>query len=151
MFGRRNLEVMGFMIGDVFSYKGREYAIVRDVVTTDLESTEISVKFRSDAFEKLFEQLDKIDYDYVLVGWYHSHPGHGCYLSSKDVDTQKRMFNKPYQCAVVVDPLHKEVKAYKLKDKHYDEVSYGVYGKRAPKIIHEVPRDIKSSEAIWSP
>ncbi len=149
--GRRNLEVMGFMLGDVFTYKGKNYSIVRDVVTTDLESTEVSVKFRSDAFEKLFEQLDNIAYDYVLAGWYHSHPGHGCYLSSKDIDTQRRMFNKPFQTAVVVDPLHKEVKAYKLNGEHYDEVSYAVYGKKAPKILYDVAPESKLMEAIWSP
>ncbi|CCM01188.1 uncharacterized protein FIBRA_03236 [Fibroporia radiculosa] len=39
------------------------------------------------------------------VGWYHSHPGYGCWLSGIDVDTQ--MTNQKYQdpfVAVVIDP-----------------------------------------------
>lgn len=40
-----------------------------------------------------------------MVGWYHSHPGYGCWLSGIDVTTQ--MLNQQYQepfLAVVIDP-----------------------------------------------
>lgn len=30
-----------------------------------------------------------------VIGWYHSHPGYGCWLSGIDVDTQ--MQNQQYQ------------------------------------------------------
>ena len=30
---------------------------------------------------------DFVDMDFV-VGWYHSHPGFGCWLSSVDINTQ---------------------------------------------------------------
>ena len=51
-----------------------------------------------------------------VVGWYHSHPGFGCWLSSVDVNTQTvlistqshlQMFEKTDQrcVAVVVDPI----------------------------------------------
>lgn len=41
-----------------------------------------------------------------IVGWYHSHPGYGCWLSGIDVHTQ--MTNQQYQdpfVAVVVSKL----------------------------------------------
>lgn len=41
-----------------------------------------------------------------LVGWYHSHPGYGCWLSGIDVGTQ--MQNQQHQdpwLAIVVDPV----------------------------------------------
>lgn len=40
-----------------------------------------------------------------VLGWYHSHPGYGCWLSGIDVSTQ--MLNQQYQepfVAVVIDP-----------------------------------------------
>ncbi|KAG8887416.1 COP9 signalosome catalytic subunit rri1, partial [Tulasnella sp. 403] len=40
-----------------------------------------------------------------IVGWYHSHPGYGCWLSGIDVNTQST--NQKYQdpfVAVVIDP-----------------------------------------------
>ncbi|KPV71431.1 uncharacterized protein RHOBADRAFT_22793, partial [Rhodotorula graminis WP1] len=40
-----------------------------------------------------------------IVGWYHSHPGYGCWLSGIDVMTQKtnQQFQDPF-LAVVIDP-----------------------------------------------
>lgn len=40
-----------------------------------------------------------------VLGWYHSHPGYGCWLSGIDVTTQ--LLNQTYQepfVAVVIDP-----------------------------------------------
>ena len=39
-------------------------------------------------------------------GWYHSHPGYGCWLSGIDVDNQKLHQNRMYEpyLAIVVDP-----------------------------------------------
>jgi COP9 signalosome complex subunit 5 len=40
-----------------------------------------------------------------VVGWYHSHPGYGCWLSGIDVSTQmlQQSFSEPF-LAVVIDP-----------------------------------------------
>ncbi|VEL08749.1 unnamed protein product [Protopolystoma xenopodis] len=41
-----------------------------------------------------------------VLGWYHSHPGYGCWLSGIDVSTQ--MMNQTYQepfVAIVIDPI----------------------------------------------
>jgi len=40
-----------------------------------------------------------------VIGWYHSHPGYGCWLSGIDVNTQvmQQSFLDPF-LAVVVDP-----------------------------------------------
>ncbi|CAL0301740.1 unnamed protein product [Lupinus luteus] len=42
----------------------------------------------------------------MVVGWYHSHPGFGCWLSGVDINTQQS-FEALNQCAVavVVDPI----------------------------------------------
>ncbi|VDO39224.1 unnamed protein product, partial [Onchocerca flexuosa] len=41
-----------------------------------------------------------------VVGWYHSHPGYGCWLSGIDVSTQalNQQFQEPF-VAIVVDPI----------------------------------------------
>ena len=49
-----------------------------------------------------------------MVGWYHSHPGYGCWLSGIDVNTQSlnQQFQDPW-LAIVVDPM-KTVSAGKV-------------------------------------
>lgn len=41
-----------------------------------------------------------------VVGWYHSHPGFGCWLSSVDINTQQSFEQlNPRAVAVVIDPI----------------------------------------------
>ena len=49
------------------------------------------------------QQAGRVD---NVIGWYHSHPGYGCWLSGIDVNTQKdnQKFLSMF-VAVVVDPL----------------------------------------------
>jgi 26S proteasome regulatory subunit N11 len=112
----QKLEVMGFLLGNVYRHEGTTYSLVRDVATTDLDASSVRVRFQSDAMERLFESIDDCGFSYLVVGWYHSHPGHGCVLSSTDVDTQRAMFNKPYHSALVIDPVRKEIEAFRIEN-----------------------------------
>ena len=147
MLAKKNLEALGFLIGEVHQWKGRTYALVKDTVSTELDSTSVSVKFRQEGFEKLFEQLDEIDYEYMIVGWYHSHPGHTCFMSATDIDTQTKMFNKPYHTALVVDPINKEMKTYRLEGDHYAEKPYVIYNEKK-KEEEKKNSNIKSNKEI---
>jgi proteasome lid subunit RPN8/RPN11 len=50
-----------------------------------------------------------------IVGWYHSHPGYGCWLSGIDCSTQmmQQQYQEPF-LAIVVDP-HRTVAAGKVE------------------------------------
>ena len=51
----------------------------------------------------LFSQVGRLE---NAIGWYHSHPGYGCWLSGIDVSTQ--MLNQNFQdpfVAIVIDPV----------------------------------------------
>jgi 26S proteasome regulatory subunit N11 len=51
----------------------------------------------------------------AVVGWYHSHPGFGCWLSGVDINTQQSFEQlNPRAVAVVVDPIQ-SVKGMKLR------------------------------------
>lgn len=52
---------------------------------------------------KIYNFLGRLE---NAIGWYHSHPGYGCWLSGIDVSTQ--MLNQNYQepfVAIVIDPV----------------------------------------------
>jgi len=130
----KRLEVMGFLLGEVFTWNGQQYALVRDVVTTNLKSSSAKVRFDPAAFPRLFNKLDGSGFDYILVGWYHSHPGHTCFLSRTDLETQRTMFSQEYHSAVVIDPLNKNIKAFKLDGVGYREVPFAVLGQGVHKV-----------------
>ncbi|OWB56765.1 hypothetical protein B5S28_g2679 [[Candida] boidinii] len=100
-----SIEIMGMMTGKVF---GREM-VVLDCYPLPVEGTETRVNAQNEAYEFLLqylESLKKLDgRDEDIIGWYHSHPGFGCWLSGIDVQTQSlaQGFQDPY-VAIVIDP-----------------------------------------------
>jgi len=128
----RRLEVMGFLLGEVSSWKGATYSIVRDVGTTGLKSSSSKVRFDPEALPKLFHELDGSGFDYILVGWYHSHPGHTCFLSLTDLETQRTMFDQPYHTALVIDPICQDIKTFRLAGDSYEETPFAVIAPKGP-------------------
>ncbi len=123
----RRLEVMGFLLGEACTWKGEPYSIIRDAVTTELRSSSSKVRFDPRAFPKLFHGLDDSGFDYILIGWYHSHPGHTCFLSGTDLETQRSMFNQPYHVALVIDPINKEMRTFRLCRGGYEETAFVMF------------------------
>ena len=129
-----SLEVMGLLLGEVCEWDGRSYVVIRDACTTDLKNTPSKVRFDTDALPKLFRDLDGLGFDYVVVGWYHSHPGHTCFLSRIDLDTQRTIFDQPFHCALVIDPVNTELKVYRLSGRGYVEVPFGMFRDLGPRV-----------------
>jgi proteasome lid subunit RPN8/RPN11 len=67
---------------------------------------------RSDSWPTLWRAFVSPDGDPGIIGWYHSHPGHGVFLSGKDRATQATWFTLPWHIALVVDPLRHEAAAF---------------------------------------
>ncbi len=120
-------EIMGLMLGRFYTYGGGVYALVKDVATPDLEASAVRVRFKRGGFEQLFESMDSCGFDYIIVGWYHSHPGHGCFLSSTDIDTQRAMFEKRHHTALVIDPIAKDIRAFYLEEGRVRERPFVIY------------------------
>lgn len=120
------LEVMGLLLGEVWEWEGDLYTVVGAVGTTDLKNSPAKVKFDPEALPRLFLQMDGAGFDYVVVGWYHSHPGHTCFMSKIDLNTQRSFFSEPYHSALVIDPVKEEVGAFRLEGEGYTEIPFGL-------------------------
>ena len=62
------------------------------------------VTFTQDAWEEIYKVKDDLYPDERIVGWYHSHPGFGIFLSEHDLFIQENFFSSPGQVAWVYDP-----------------------------------------------
>ncbi|MFQ5885354.1 MAG: hypothetical protein ACE5IO_09675, partial [Thermoplasmata archaeon] len=80
-----------------------------------------------DGFELLFDRLDDVDFDYIIVGWYHSHLGHTCFMSPRDVETQREMFRERYHFAIVLDPIELQIEAFTLSGENCVAAPFAVY------------------------
>lgn len=107
-------EVLGLILGEVYRDEYGEYAVADGVATSKLNSTETSVKFDPEGFEELFASMDETGGS--IVGWYHSHPGFGCYMSQTDIETHVSMFGNGTGFAIVIDPSDGTFMAFATED-----------------------------------
>lgn len=98
------MEVMGLMLGDFVD----EYTITCiDVFAMPQHGTGVSVEAVDPVFQtNMLDMLKQTGRPEMVVGWYHSHPGFGCWLSGVDMHTQTSFEQlNPRAVAVVVDPV----------------------------------------------
>lgn len=99
------LEVMGLLLGKVDA----NTMIVMDSFALPVEGTETRVNAQAQAYEYMTAYIESAKHVGRLenaIGWYHSHPGYGCWLSGIDVSTQmlNQNFQEPF-VAIVIDPV----------------------------------------------
>ncbi|PKS08263.1 hypothetical protein jhhlp_005206 [Lomentospora prolificans] len=98
------MEVMGLMLGEFVD----DFTVrVVDVFAMPQSGTGVSVEAVDPVFQmKMMDMLRQTGRPESVVGWYHSHPGFGCWLSSVDIQTQQSFEQlTPRAVAVVVDPI----------------------------------------------
>ncbi|KAL1305675.1 hypothetical protein AAFC00_007268 [Neodothiora populina] len=98
------MEVMGLMLGEFVD----DYTVrVVDVFAMPQSGTGVSVEAVDPVFQtKMMDMLRQTGRPETVVGWYHSHPGFGCWLSSVDINTQQSFEQlTPRAVAVVIDPI----------------------------------------------
>merc|ERR1719461_774641 len=98
------MEVMGLMLGEFVD----DYTVqVVDVFAMPQSGTGVSVEAVDPVFQaKMLDMLRQTGRPEMVVGWYHSHPGFGCWLSGVDINTQQSFEAlDPRAVAVVVDPI----------------------------------------------
>jgi len=64
-----------------------------------------SLTFTHDSWDEINEVKDEKYPNDVILGWYHSHPHFGVFLSEYDSFIQKNFFSEAWQIAYVIDPL----------------------------------------------
>lgn len=98
------MEVMGLMLGEFVD----DYTIrCVDVFAMPQSGTGVSVEAVDPVFQtKMLDMLKQTGRPEMVVGWYHSHPGFGCWLSGVDCNTQQSFEQlNPRAVALVIDPI----------------------------------------------
>jgi hypothetical protein len=75
-----------------------------------------TVTFTHEAWEHVHSELDRRYPGEKIVGWYHSHPGFGIFLSREDMFIHENFFSEWWQVAYVVDPLAGEEGIFGWRD-----------------------------------
>ena len=133
-------EVGSILIGDYVDEKDRKTVVISNYIEAKYTDASAStLTFTHETWDYVYKEKDKKYPDKKIVGWQHTHPGYGIFLSNYDVFIQENFFNLPWQIAYVVDPIADTRGFFEWKNEKVAKMS-GFY------VYDEIGREIKISE-----
>jgi proteasome lid subunit RPN8/RPN11 len=98
-------EICGVLVGDVYRDEIGPFALVEHIIEGQASTSSAGqVTFTADTWQHIQVLMDRQYPDLRIIGWYHTHPGHGIFLSEMDIFLHESFFGLPWQCALVYDP-----------------------------------------------
>lgn len=110
-------EVGGILVGDVLRDENGPFLRVDDVIEAlhaEESGTELTITHAT--WNHIHEQMDTTFTGKRILGWYHTHPNFGIFLSERDQFIQQSFFNLPFQVALVYDPVRKTHGVFSWRD-----------------------------------
>ena len=98
------VEVGGMLVGNLYWDNGPFLLVEASIVGKHTVNSAASIKFTLESW-RYFLAKQKTSYpNDLIIGWYHTHPGLGVFLSSTDLFHCNHTFYAPHQIAYVYDP-----------------------------------------------
>jgi proteasome lid subunit RPN8/RPN11 len=125
-------ELGSILFGGYSQYSSKMHVVISDHIEAKYtDATASTLTFTHETWDYIHKEHATRYPNLKILGWQHTHPGYGIFLSNYDVFIQENFFNLPFQVAYVVDPKQnlrgffqwKSGKIEKLKGYYvYDEV-----------------------------
>jgi proteasome lid subunit RPN8/RPN11 len=102
-----DVEVGGALVGQwCQDQTGEQYIIVKHVLPARYtKQGAVYLTFTQDTIIDFHAQIDKRFAGEKIVGWFHTHPRMGVFLSHYDTFLHHNFFPEPWQVALVVEPF----------------------------------------------
>jgi proteasome lid subunit RPN8/RPN11 len=101
-------EIGGFLLGKHYrsEEEGRYRVLVEEFVPVMPHSNNVyKLEFSTSGIVQELGMAQEKFPDLTLVAWFHTHPGHGLFLSSPDLTIHEGFFKEEYQFAMEIDSL----------------------------------------------
>lgn len=113
----KDREVGGVLLGGFYRSEDGSFVEVTDIIEAKgAEGTDVSVTFTHETWEQINAEQASRNPDAQIVGWYHSHPGLGVFMSKEDQFIHSSYFADPWHVALVVDPIYHNWGFFKWND-----------------------------------
>jgi proteasome lid subunit RPN8/RPN11 len=124
-------EVGGILVGTFVEDSARVSAALPALKAI---GSQTNVTFTHEVWDEVLGVIERDHPGERIIGWYHSHPGFGLFLSEYDLFIHKNFFSDPRMLALVIDPVAGDLGWFVWRD---NEV---VLDARAPTITPPVSR-----------
>lgn len=96
----------GMLVGSIIEEFGKTNIIISGFVEAKYsEGTPTTLKFTHETWDYVHKEIEKKHNGKKIVGWIHTHPDFGIFLSEYDKFIHQNFFNEDHQVAYVVDPI----------------------------------------------
>lgn len=117
-------EIGGVLIGNHFQDGERDFIEIELFLAAEhAEEMPAALKFTHETWSAVTKKWDEAKEsrpeleNSVMVGWHHTHPSYGIFLSSHDRFIHEGYFNLEFQVALVVDPVARRFGFFQWKDR----------------------------------
>jgi proteasome lid subunit RPN8/RPN11 len=126
----------GILLGHAFQDQelGHYVVVLESVAAIISLGSSVHLRFVDASWEPVWKRTQEAP-ELQIVGWYHTHPGLGVFMSGTDLKTQRLHFGQPWQVAIVIDPVADRMGCF-----------LGADGKRRSPTIFEA-NDLRKTEA----
>lgn len=101
-----SVEICGVLVGSWHRDEAGPFVKVTESIRGEgAETRSAEVTFTHQTWAKINAEMDTKYTDLSIVGWYHTHPDFGIFLSDRDRFIQEHFFCGPGQVAHVIDPI----------------------------------------------
>jgi proteasome lid subunit RPN8/RPN11 len=104
-----DVEVCGVLLGVLGVDDHGPFVHVQDTIRGEHAGNQAGqVTFTAATWDHIQRAMDGRGPEERIVGWYHTHPDFGIFLSNMDVFIQRHFFDLPWQLALVYDPIRQK-------------------------------------------
>lgn len=102
------VEVCGVLVGTWGQDAGGPFVSISESIRGEAATSKFAeVTFTHETWARINQEMDTKFANLSIVGWYHTHPDFGVFLSDRDLFIQQHFFAGPGQIAHVIDPVRK--------------------------------------------
>lgn len=99
----------GILVGRILNEMGKENTIIEGFIEAKYNAaTPTTLTFTHETWDYFHSEMDRKYKDKKIVGWIHTHPNFGIFLSENDRFIQQNFFTDANQVAYVVDPIQND-------------------------------------------
>lgn len=136
----------GVLVGETIEEFGKTHIIISGFIEAKhCEATPTTLKFTHETWEYIHKEIDKKFPQKQILGWIHTHPDFGIFLSEYDKFIHTNFFKEDTQIAYVIDPIQNIEGFYFWINGNLEKCNgFFIYDKAGAKInpiAEEIPRE----------
>jgi proteasome lid subunit RPN8/RPN11 len=120
-------ELGGVLIGNYKQINDHYYVYIEAILKANYtDASKSEIKFTHQTWEDIDRKKDQYYPNKKIVGWFHTHPGFGVFLSDYDLFIQENFFKLAFQVAYVVDPVKDQAVFFGNDDGEIVKINYEI-------------------------